>query len=103
MPSDVRDHMARVAVSDEVWSDFRAAADQRSLSSVLAELVEREVQRYRQRRVRDGTADDRELLAALVEARELQRDLTEIVGRLERRLDRHATSTSRHCDGSATV
>jgi hypothetical protein len=95
--------MARIAVSDKVWADFRTVAGQRPLSLVLAELVEREVDLYRQRRVRDGTADDHELLVALVEARELQRDLAEIASRLERRLDRRATSTSRHCDGSATV
>ena len=86
--------MARIAVSDEVWAHFRAAAGQEPLSSVLAELVEREVQRYRQRRVREGSADDHEVLAALAEARELHGDLSEIVGRLERRLDQHAPSTA---------
>lgn len=103
LPSDVRDHMARIAVSDEVWADFRAAAGQRPISSVLAEMVEREVHRHRQRRVRDGAADDHEVLAALAEARELRDDLAEIVARLDRRLDRRATSTSRHCDSSAIV
>ena len=94
--SEVRDHMARIAVSDEVWADFREAAGQEPLSSVLAELVEREVHRYRQRRVRDGTADDQEVLAALTEARELHTDLSDIVDRLERRLDLQAISTARN-------
>jgi len=83
-----RDHMARVRVSDDVWADFRAAAGSRSMAAVLAELVEGEVRRYRRERLTAGHADDRELLAALAQARELRADLEAIVGRLERRLDR---------------
>lgn len=84
----VRDHMARVRVSDDAWADFRAAAGSRSMAAVLAELVEGEVRRYRRERLAAGHTSDRELLAALVETRELRADLDAIVGRLERRLDR---------------
>jgi hypothetical protein len=52
--SPVRDHMARVRVSDDVWADFRAAAGSRPLASLLAELVEAEVRRYRRERVAAG-------------------------------------------------
>ena len=80
--------MARVRVTDDVWADFRAAAGQQPLSYVLADLVEREERRYRQRRVEDGRAGDEEVLAALHDARQLRDELTTIVARLERRLDR---------------
>lgn len=83
-----RDHMARVRVSDDVWADFRAAAGDRPLSSLLAELVEGEVRRHRRERLEGGAVEDRELLAALAQARELHADLTAVVARLERRLDR---------------
>lgn len=84
----VRDHMARVRVSDDVWADFRAAAGDRPLSSLLAELVEAEVRRHRRERLEAGAVDDRELVDALAEARELHADLAAVVARLERRLDR---------------
>jgi hypothetical protein len=86
--SPVRDHMARVRVSDDVWADFRGAAGSRSLASLLAELVEAEVRQYRRERVAAGAVEDRELVAALAEARELHANLTAVVARLERRLDR---------------
>ena len=38
-----RDHMARVRVADDVWSEFRAAAGPTPLNVVLGELVQREV------------------------------------------------------------
>ena len=78
-----RDRMARVAVSEDVWADFRAAAGHRSVSVVLGELVEREVERYRSRRLRDGQLDGRELVEALERARSQQADLAVIVERLE--------------------
>jgi hypothetical protein len=76
--------MARVCASDEVWAEFRASAYPRPLNIVLGELVRREVERYRSRRVREGLVDDRELIAALDRARELREDLVAIVARLER-------------------
>jgi hypothetical protein len=80
--------MARVRVPDDVWADFRAAAGAMPISIVLGDLVQREVDRHRARRARDGGLDDRDLLDALDRARELKEDLTRIVAGLERRLDR---------------
>jgi hypothetical protein len=82
-----RDHQARVSVSDETWRKFRDVVGNDSIASFLGRLVEREVERERARRVRDGTVDDLELLNALVCARELHDHLSVIVARLERRLD----------------
>jgi hypothetical protein len=76
--------MARVHVSDQVWADFRASAYPRPLNFVLGELVGREVERYRSRRIREGLVDDRELIEALDRARDLQEDLVTIIARLER-------------------
>jgi predicted CopG family antitoxin len=75
--------MARVAVADDVWADFRAAAGHRSVSQVLGELVEREVKAYRSRRLKEGAVDDRELVKALERARLQQEELAVIVERLE--------------------
>jgi hypothetical protein len=82
-PPRRRDRMARVAVADDVWADFRAAAGHRAISEVLGELVEREVARYRSQRLRDGQVDSRELLEALDRARQQQEDLAALVARLE--------------------
>ncbi len=74
-------------VSDDVWTDFRAATCNSSLSNALGDLVTREVDRYRSRRVQEGSADEQELIAALERAHELHAELAELVKRLERRLD----------------
>jgi hypothetical protein len=81
-------HMARVRVSDDVWADFCALAGHRSISLRLSELVEADVRECRRRQVAAGTVDDRELLEGFERARVLHADLTAVVGRLERRLDR---------------
>jgi hypothetical protein len=88
--ASTRDRMARVVVTDDAWTDFRALAGNQSIATVLGELVEREVDRYRTRRLKADQLDDRELVDALEPALELQDDLTTIVARLERRLDRAA-------------
>jgi hypothetical protein len=75
--------MARVLATDDVWADFRAACAYRPISVVLGELVEREVARYRSRRLRDGALDPRELIEALDQARQQQEDLAALVERLE--------------------
>jgi hypothetical protein len=85
-----RDHQARVKVSDDVWTDFREATRNSSVAIALGELVTREVDRYRARRVRDGAADEHELMEALERAHELHGGLAELVKRLERRLDARA-------------
>jgi hypothetical protein len=86
----MRDHQARVKVSDDVWADFREATRNSSVALALGELVGREVDRYRARRVRDGSADEQELLEALERAEELHAELAELVGRLERRIELRA-------------
>lgn len=83
----IRDHMARVHVDDQTWAAFKQAAGPVPISEVLGQLVARHVDREAARRLRDGSVDDRQLLDALVQARELHQDVVAIVVRLERRLD----------------
>jgi hypothetical protein len=85
----MRDHQARVKVSDDVWTDFREATRSSSVSIALGNLVTREVDRYRARRVREGSADEQELLEALKRAHELHAELAALVKRLERRIELH--------------
>jgi hypothetical protein len=86
-PPPKRERMARVAVADDVWADFRALAGNESIAAVLGGLVEREVDRYRSRRLRAGQLDDHQLVDALDRARQLHDQLAAIVERLEQRLD----------------
>jgi predicted CopG family antitoxin len=79
--------MARVRVADDVWTDFKAVAGDSSMSSVLGELVERDVRRHRERRIRDGSVDDRELIEALNRAEQLHGELSTMVDWLRRRLE----------------
>lgn len=79
--------MARVHVDDQTWAAFKQAAGRVPISEVLGQLVARHVDREAARRLRAGSVDDRQLLDALVQARELQQDVAAIVARLERRLD----------------
>jgi hypothetical protein len=76
--------MARVQVSDEVWADFRTAAGNRPISEVLGELVSREVDRYRSKRLRQRQLEPSQLVDALEDARRQQQDLAVLVARLER-------------------
>lgn len=89
-PAPTRDHQARVKVSDDVWVDFLEATRNSSVAIVLGELVTREVDRYRARRVREGSADDEELLDALGRAQQSHTELAELVRRLERRIELRA-------------
>jgi hypothetical protein len=86
--------MARVRVSDEVWAEFRAAAGWQPINLYLGELVRREVDRQRSRRLRAGKLSDRELVDALDRASELYVQLAAIVDGLERRLDRKGSGGS---------
>jgi hypothetical protein len=86
----MRDHQARVKVTDDVWTDFREATRNSSVSMALGHLVTREVDRYRARRVREGSADEQELLEALERGHELHAELAALVKRLERRLELRA-------------
>jgi hypothetical protein len=56
--------------------------------------VRREVEHHRSRRLRAGQLNDRELVDALARARELHEELSAIVERLERRLDRVVSGDS---------
>jgi len=78
-----RDHQARVHVADDVWRDFRDAANG-SISHALGALVEAEVDRYRNRRAADGKLTDREVIEALARADELAEGIAVLVRRLER-------------------
>lgn len=82
--------MARVHVDDQTWEAFKQAAGPLPIGEVLGQLVSKHVDREAARRLRDGTVDDRQLLDALSQARELHADLAALVTRLERRLDRRA-------------
>lgn len=73
--------------TDDVWTDFREATRSRSIAVALGDLVTREVDRYRTRRVHEGSADEQELLEALRRASELHVELAELVKRLERRVE----------------
>ncbi len=64
-PSGTR--MARVAVSEEVWTEFRHAIGTRSIAEALGDLVEREVARSRSRRVRDSELEPRDCSKRLIE------------------------------------
>lgn len=75
--------MARVRVKDDVWSDFCDLAGSRPVAVVLGELVTREVERHRSKRLREGQLDDRQLVDAVERARDQQADLAAIVERLE--------------------
>lgn len=84
-----RDRMARVQVDDATWAEFRALVGYRPVSQVLGDLVTREVERYRSKRLRGGQLDDREVVEALERAREQQADLMAIMERLERSAAAH--------------
>lgn len=79
--------MARVHVDDETWAAFKQAAGPVPISEVLGQLVTRHVNREASRRLRDGSVDDRKLLDALDQARQLHDDLVAMVAGLELRLD----------------
>lgn len=93
-PAPAGDRMARVAVADDVWTDFRALAGDRSIAQALGALVKREVERERARRVKAGQLDDRELVDALSHAREQYADLAALVDRLERRINDRSAAAS---------
>lgn len=96
-PPAVRDRQARVKVTDDVWQDFRRLAYSEGVGEALGRLVAREVDRWRVARIREGSAEDKEVLDALERARELQAELAAIVRYLERR-SRPAQSWSADAD-----
>ena len=72
--------MARVQVSDEVWSAYRASLGATPVSVALGGLVRREVGRAARRSATD--ADGARI--ALEDARQLSDELAALITRLER-------------------
>jgi hypothetical protein len=71
--------MARVQVSDETWSAFRAGLGAMPASVALGRLVEREVAARRRR----AAPDAERVRDAVVEARVVAAELQALIGRLE--------------------
>src|SRR5208283_1141698 len=76
-----RDRMARVQVSDEVWSAFRASLGATPVSVALGELVRREVGR----RERRTASDEQGVRLAVADARAVVEELREMIARLDPR------------------
>ena len=74
-----RDRMARVQVSDEVWSAFRVGLGPTPVSIALGELVEREVGRQRRR----SAGDPESARLAIEDARSVAQELASLIDRLE--------------------
>jgi hypothetical protein len=77
-----RDRMARVQVSDEVWSAFRANLGATPVSVALGELVRREVGR----RERRSASDEQGVRLAVEDARAVAGELQGMIVRLERQV-----------------
>ena len=77
-----RDRMARVQVSDEVWTAFRASLGATPVSVALGELVTREVGR----RERRAASDEQGVRLAVEDARAVAEELQEMIARLERQI-----------------
>ena len=88
-----RDRMARVQVSDEVWSAFRANLGATPVSVALGELVRREVGRSERR----TASDEQGVRLAVEDARAVADELQEMIARLERQ----ASSTRRSVPSAA--
>jgi hypothetical protein len=74
--------MARVQVSDELWSAFRASLGATPVSVALGELVRREVGR----RERRTASDEQGVRLAVEDARAVADELQEMIARLERQV-----------------
>jgi|tagenome__1003787_1003787.scaffolds.fasta_scaffold20947185_3 hypothetical protein len=97
-PPAIRDRQARVKVTDNVWQDFRLLTQSEGVGEALGRLVTREVERWRIKRIRDGSTDDEVVLGALERARELQAELATITAWLERLAQpRHPPSSDGGC------
>jgi hypothetical protein len=71
--------MARLQVSDETWSTFRASLGSTPASVALGRLVERDVAARRRRSAPDAEG----IRDAVVEARAVAEELQALIGRLE--------------------
>jgi hypothetical protein len=74
-----RYRMARVQVSDEVWTAFRASLGATPVSVALGELVRREVGR----RERRTASDEQGVRLAVQDARAVADELQEMIARLD--------------------
>jgi hypothetical protein len=74
--------MARVQVSDDVWSAFRANLGATPVSVALGELVRREVGR----RERRTASDEQGVRLAVEDARAVANELQEMIARLDRQV-----------------
>ena len=88
-----RDRMARVQVSDDVWSAFRANLGATPVNVALGELVRREVGR----RERRTASHEEGVRLAVEDARAVAGELQEMIARL----DRQALSTGRSVASAA--
>ena len=85
--------MARVQVSDDVWSAFRANLGATPVSVALGELVRREVGR----RERRTASDEQGVRLAVEDARAVADELQDMIARLDHR----ASSTGRSVASAA--
>jgi hypothetical protein len=77
-----RDRMARVQVSDEVWTAFRASLGATPVNVALGELVRREVGR----RERRTGSNEQGVRLAVEDARAVADELQDMITRLERKV-----------------
>jgi hypothetical protein len=84
-----RDRMARVQVSDETWSAFRAGLGSTPVSAELGRLVEREVASRRRRHASDADG----VRAAVDDARVVVGELSALIARLEPHVDQSVSVT----------
>jgi hypothetical protein len=71
--------MARVHVSDDTWTAYRAALGSTPVSVALGKLVERELAAHYRRTALDGEA----VRDAVEDARRVAEELQTLIGRLE--------------------
>jgi hypothetical protein len=74
-----RDRMARVHVSDETWTAYRAGLGSIPVSVALGRLIEREVAAHHRRTAMDGEG----VRDAVQDARRVAEELQALIGRLE--------------------
>jgi len=88
-----RDRMARVQVSDEVWTAFRASLGATPVNVALGELVRREVGRSERR----TASDEQGVRLAVEDARAVAGELQEMIARLDRQAPSTGASPRGRC------
>lgn len=74
-----RDRMARVHVSDDTWTAYRAVLGSTPISVALGRLIEHEVAAHHRRTALDGDG----VREAVEDARRVAEELHALIGRLE--------------------